>query len=409
MTMKLPEGWKRIPLHEIAEVRTGLAKGKTGQSDPVELPYLRVANVQDGHLDLTEVKTIAVERGQIDRYSLRYGDILMTEGGDFDKLGRGDVWQSPIEPCLHQNHVFAVRPQFERIDPFFLAALTASHYGRTYFLGCSKRSTNLASINSSQLKSFPVVVPPLEEQQRITGILRTWDEAISKTEKLLANSRTQKQALMQQLLTGKRRMQGFSNEWRHYRLGQLFKERVETNRSDLPLLSITREDGVIHRYDVGRKDTSNEDKSKYLRICPGDIGYNTMRMWQGVSALSEHEGIISPAYTVVIPNELVEGRFAAYLFKFVPVVFLFYRFSQGLVSDTWNLKYRHFAEIKVKVPERKEQEAISAVLLVADEQIITLEDKLEHLKDEKRALMQQLLTGKRRVKLDEPIERASVA
>jgi len=206
---------------------------------------------------------------------------------------------------------------------------------------------------------------------------------------------------MQQLLTGKKRLQGFSNNWTTYRLGKLFKERVENTRGDLPLLSVTREEGIIPRDDVGRKDTSNEDKSNYLRICPGDIGYNTMRMWQGVSALSAYEGIISPAYTVLIPQSKIDGRFAAYLFKFEPVVFLFYRYSQGLVSDTWNLKYPHFAEIKVSIPERKEQEAIADVLATADAEIIALTKELERLQVEKRALMQQLLTGKRRVRLAE--------
>ena len=404
--MMLPDGWQRIPLHEIAEVRTGLAKGKNGQRDPVELPYLRVANVQDGHLDLTEIKTITVERGQIERYSLQYGDLLMTEGGDFDKLGRGDVWKNQIVPCLHQNHIFAVRPQLDRANPFYLAALAASHYGRTYFLSCAKRSTNLASINSSQLKAFPVLVPPLLEQQCIATVLNAWNEAISTTEKLLANSRKQKQALMQQLLSGKRRLPGYSNEWKQYRLGKLFKERREAVRGDLRLLSITREEGVIPREDVGRKDSSNEDKSKYLRIKVGDIGYNTMRMWQGVSALSAYEGIISPAYTVLVPQPLIDGVFASYLFKFSPVVFLFYRYSQGMVSDTWNLKYIHFSEIKVSIPERKEQEAIARVLEVADEEISIFRQRVEKLSEEKRALMQQLLTGKRRLNLDLTTEEA---
>lgn len=204
---------------------------------------------------------------------------------------------------------------------------------------------------------------------------------------------------MQQLLTGKKRLNGFSENWTKHRLGQLFRERVENARGDLPLLSVTREEGVIPREEVGRKDTSNDDKSKYLRICPGDIGYNTMRMWQGVSALSAYEGIISPAYTVLIPQSQIDGRFAAYLFKFAPVVFLFYRYSQGLVSDTWNLKYPHFAEIKVTIPERQEQEAIADVLVTADAEIAALTKELERLQEEKRALMQQLLTGKRRVRV----------
>lgn len=398
---KTPSGWLRVPLHEIAEVRGGIAKGRTGLKDPVALPYLRVANVQDGHFNLSEVKTIEIERSEIDRYSLKAGDVLMTEGGDFDKLGRGAVWRAPISPCLHQNHVFAVRPCADLLDPDYLSALSASRYGRTYFTGCAKRSTNLASINSSQLKAFPVLLPPLGEQKRISAALGFWDAGIVATEKLLSNSRREKSALMQKLLTGRQRLPGFSINWKQYRLGQLFKERVENGRCDLPLLSITREEGVILRGGVGRKDTSNDDKSKYLRICPGDIGYNTMRMWQGVSALSAYEGIISPAYTVLVPTSLIDARFATYLFKFDPIIHLFYRYSQGLVSDTWNLKYPHFKTIKVTVPERKEQEAIAAVLMAADQQIALLESKLTLLKEEKRALMRQLLTGKRRVRIPE--------
>lgn len=153
----VPEGWKRQPLEQVAEVRSGVAKGKTGLKDPVCVPYLRVANVQDGHINLEEVKEIEIERDKLERFSLKKGDVLMNEGGDFDKLGRGDVWLGQIEPCLHQNHVFAVRPDQELMDSFYLAALAASNYGKTYFLSCAKRSTNLASINSSQIKEFPVL------------------------------------------------------------------------------------------------------------------------------------------------------------------------------------------------------------------------------------------------------------
>lgn len=398
----LPKGWQRIRLEDIADVRTGLAKGKTGLKDPVELPYLRVANVQDGHLNLAEIKTILVERDQIDRYRLRRGDVLMTEGGDFDKLGRGDVWREQIPLCLHQNHVFVVRPDQDRLDPGFLAAMAASEHGRNYFLSCAKRSTNLASINATQLNAFPVLLPSLEEQREIAAALAVWDAAIATTECLLANSQTQKRSLMQALLSP----QHGGVDWKTHRLGLLFRERVEPQRDDLPLLSITREDGVIPRTDVGRKDTSNEDKSKYLRICPGDIGYNTMRMWQGVSALSSLEGIVSPAYTIVTPNEKIDGRYAAYLFKLPSMVFTFYRHSQGLVSDTWSLKFDHFKKISVSIPNRKEQERIVRILSAADEVITSLSAQIEHLRTEKSALMQQLLTGKRRMRLSATAEAA---
>ena len=203
--MMLPEGWNRVRLDQVAEVRTGLAKGKASRAASVSLPYLRVANVQDGHIDLDEVKLIQVDLEQVDRYALKPGDILMTEGGDFDKLGRGAVWQGQIQPCLHQNHVFAVRVDLSVVDPDYLAALAASDYGRSYFLSCAKRSTNLASINSTQLRAFPVLLPPLAEQVRISKVLATWSQAVSVAERRVQLLNQERAALVADLLSGKRR------------------------------------------------------------------------------------------------------------------------------------------------------------------------------------------------------------
>jgi len=339
------------------------------------------------------------------------GDLLLIEGnGNPENLGRGCLWRGQIPEAVHQNHVFAVRAHGDgRLLPEFLELLVQSRYGRDYFLSCAKGSTGLASLNSTQLKEFPVILPPFEEQICIARVIDTWAAAIAGTESLLAKSRRQKEALSDHLLGGKPRLTTDSTK-RIYRLGVLFDERIETNRPDLRLLSITRDEGVIPRDDVGRKDTSNEDKSKYLRVCPGDIAYNTMRMWQGVSALSTHEGIVSPAYTVVRPKaQLIDAQFAAYLFKYRPVVFLFYRYSQGLVSDTWNLKFHHFSEIKVVIPELSEQVAIAKVLKAADDEIAALEKHLDYLREEKRALMADLLSGKRRVRVPDSMAQPEAA
>ena len=167
--------------------------------------------------------------------------------------------------------------------------------------------------------------------------------------------------------------------------------------SDLPLLAITGSRGVIPASDIERKDSSTPDKSRYKRIAPGDIGYNTMRMWQGVSAISSLEGIISPAYTVCIPNKGIDAWFMGYLFKFQPVAHLFRRYSQGLVNDTLNLKYYNFAKIKVRIPGFDDQRQIREVFFTVDEEIETLETKLKALEKQKRGLMQKLLTGEVRV------------
>lgn len=202
----IPAGWKRVMLSEIAEIRTGVAKGKKGLKDPVTLPYLRVANVKDGYLDLDEVKTLQIEKTQFDRYALKAGDVLMTEGGDVDKLGRGDVWHGQIENCLHQNHVFSVRCQQQVLLPKYLTSLTGSAYGKRYFMSCAKQTTNLASINSTQLKAFPVLLPPIEEQKEMAKILSTTDRKLEQLTTQKSQTQQLKKGLMQKLLTGQIRV-----------------------------------------------------------------------------------------------------------------------------------------------------------------------------------------------------------
>ena len=156
------------------------------------------------------------------------------------------------------------------------------------------------NINLETLRPLPILTPPNEEQYRIVAILSTWDKAITQTAKLAEAKRKLKKGLMQQLLTGKRRLPECREPWLKKKLGEVFCERKETNHPELPLLSVTGSRGVIPHSEIDRKDSSAEDKSKYKRIAPGDIGYNTMRMWQGVSALSCLEGIVSPAYTICV-------------------------------------------------------------------------------------------------------------
>lgn len=126
---------------------------------------MRVANVKDGHLDLTEIKTIAVKRSEVEKYRLLPGDLLMTEGGDPDKLGRGALWSGEIETCLHQNHIFKVRADRSCMVPEYLCELVGSRFGKAYFLRVAKKTTGIATINRTQLGGFPVVVPPLDRQQ----------------------------------------------------------------------------------------------------------------------------------------------------------------------------------------------------------------------------------------------------
>lgn len=201
------DSWTTRLLKDVACLQTGLMKGKHYTGKTRFLPYLRVANVQDGYLDLEEVKEIEVSETLIQRYLLKQGDVLFTEGGDFDKLGRGAVWENQIENCLHQNHVFVVRPNENILNPYFLSIQAGSRYGKKYFLGCSKQTTNLASINSTQLKKFPVMIPCMEEQIKIVhlikSLLKKEQQAKESAESVLDQIDTMKKAVLARAFRGK--------------------------------------------------------------------------------------------------------------------------------------------------------------------------------------------------------------
>ena len=180
---EIPSHWEIKKLKYIANLQTGLAKGKDYTSgEIISVPFLRVANVQDNYLNLEEIHMISILKSIHQRYQLRHGDVLMNEGGDFDKLGRGCVWRSEVKNCIHQNHVFAVRPH--SVSPEWINLYTSSTLANAFFISRSKQTTNLASISSKNLLSLPVPVPPKDECKKIIDwinvqLIRT--ESLEKT------------------------------------------------------------------------------------------------------------------------------------------------------------------------------------------------------------------------------------
>jgi type I restriction enzyme S subunit len=209
------------PLGEVAEVRSGIAKNaNTSVAQPISVHYLRVANVQDGFLDLSDVSQIEISRSNLQRFAVLPGDLLMNEGGDLDKLGRGAIWDGAFEPCVHQNHVFVVRCGPD-VCPTYLNTWSSSEAARRYFLVAGKQTTNLASISKSALSQLPVAVPPQSEQRSIAAAMSDVDALLAGLDRLIAKKRDLKQAAMQQLLTGQTRLPGFSGVWKVQRLGDI--------------------------------------------------------------------------------------------------------------------------------------------------------------------------------------------
>lgn len=176
---EIPKGWEWCRLDDFLNVRSGIAKGGKHYTAPTTpTPYLRVANVQRGYLDLEEIKYLELPASEITKYALEDGDLLVNEGGDPDKVGRCAVWRSEVEGCVHQNHIFAMRPYgASSIEVEFMPQMLNSRFCQTHFLGSYKQTTNLASINKTVLRSTPIPLPPLAEQaaivERVEALMTT--------------------------------------------------------------------------------------------------------------------------------------------------------------------------------------------------------------------------------------------
>lgn len=209
---KVPTHWRVTKIKNFVSIRSGITLGK--QYPPgtqlISCPYLRVANVKAEYVDLQDVATIMVTSEEAEKYALKSGELLMTEGGDRDKLGRGTIWHGEIPGCLHQNHVFAVQVNEKYMLTKFLDYLTASPVGREYFDLTAKKTTNLASTNSTTILQFSVPIPPLTEQEKIIAILdrntATINEVIAEKETLVSDLESYKKSLIYEVVTGKRRV-----------------------------------------------------------------------------------------------------------------------------------------------------------------------------------------------------------
>lgn len=196
------------PLGDIADILGGVTKDSKRETDLgfIEVTYLRVANVQRGYLDLSDVATIRVDRGKAEKLRLMPGDILFNEGGDRDKLGRGWIWEGQIEGCIHQNHVFRARVDPNVYEPKFIS-LYGNTVGRQWFERMGRQTTNLASLNLTTLKSFPIPRVPIEDQRRVVAEterqLSVYDRMVVELETALGRSRCLRRAVLETAFTGR--------------------------------------------------------------------------------------------------------------------------------------------------------------------------------------------------------------
>ncbi len=193
-----PKGLSEKRLDSLADIVSGITKGRKVKSDELyEVPYMAVSNVKDGYIDWTTVKTIMATAAEIDQYRLMPGDVLMTEGGDPDKLGRGAIIHEPPQDCIHQNHIFRVRLKQDILLSVFMAQYLQQQKAKRYFLGCAKQTTGIASINMRQLSALPVLVPPMKEQEEYAAFVTQVDKSKVVVQKALNEAQLLFDSLMQ--------------------------------------------------------------------------------------------------------------------------------------------------------------------------------------------------------------------
>jgi type I restriction enzyme S subunit len=418
---EIPEHWEVKRLKFIAYIQSGVAKGRDlGGRNIVELPYLRVANVQDGYLDLSDIAKITVGKDEVERYLLRAGDVLMNEGGDYDKLGRGAVWQGQIEPCIHQNHVYAVRPH-KGIDPYWINTVTLTSYAKHYFILKSKQSTNLASISSTNLKELPVVIPPVSECKAIASFLdretAKIDALIAKKERLIELLQEKRTAIISHAVTkgldptvpledsGVEWLGAIPAHWEVMPLKRSLKS------SDYGLSDNIKGEGIFKVLTMGHiqdgkvlipEEGSLDNVPKELVLEYDDLLFNRTNSRELVGKVGIFKGnsedkVTFASYLVRLrSNDYAEPNYLNFLLN-SQLILSKVRQDALLSINQANLNPTKYCQIRIPLPPTEEQHAIASYLdretAKIDALISKIRQGIEKLQEYRTALISAAVTG----------------
>lgn len=406
----VPEGWKHGLVKDLANTVMGYAF-KSTDFVPDGIPLLRMGNLYQNMLDLERNPICLPKQYLLDfsRFIVRPGDLVMSMTGTMGKRDYGFTVQIPdsVPVLLLNQRVMKFEPKKDACVEYLLNLFRSEIF--LNYLYSFPGGTKQANLSAKQVQELPVLIPPKAEQKKIAKILSIWDKAIATTEKLIANSQQQRKALMQQMLTGKRRFPGFSEEWAEVYLSDLcFINPSRSKKPENGIVSFISMDGVSEdakliktedRYysDVSKGFTSFKDDDVLVaKITPcfenGKGAY--------VTNLTNGIGFGSTEFHVLRAKEGVSAKYIYYLTVMTEFRVRGEMNMQGSAGQK-RVTTDYLKSLKLTVPiSFTEQNKIATVLTVSDQEIATLTQKLNHLKQEKKALMQQLLTGKRRVKTE---------
>ncbi|MCK9502339.1 MAG: restriction endonuclease subunit S [Lascolabacillus sp.] len=396
----LPSGWTIVPLSEVVRIANGQVDPKRG--DYKDLPHVGPENIESGTGRIHGVRT-SKELG------LKSGKYLFDEDA---------IVYSKIRPNLNK----VCRPGFvglcsadaypmwpvNGISPDFLCYYMLSNMFVKQAVACSMR-TGMPKINRDDLNTLWVICPSEAEQVAISSILASWDRTIELTERLIAEKLLYRKGLMQQLLTGKRRLPGFGKPvcgnqvpegWKRLKTEEVFQNVSSKNCHGEIVLSVTQNEGIVLRANLDRKiNMDHENTHTYKLVEPGDFVIS-LRSFQGGLEYSRFRGLVSPAYHVIRTKVKVSDDFYRHYFK-SPEFIQRLKIATIGIRDGKQIRYDDFSFMRLPFPPVEEQCAIAKLIDAADIELKLLQDKLTALREQKKGLMQKLLTGKVRVKIEE--------
>lgn len=339
-------------------------------------------------INSVDVSNVIEAKNKVER-----GDLVFVRSSEvIEEVGWSKAYLE-TEYCLHSG--FTIRGKKEKEFSSLFVENSLNKKNRKQIERKAGGSTRY-NVSQKILKTLTINLPSVEEQQQVANFIKNIDKIIALHQRKLENIKELKLSYLQRLIPKKGNNESlskftqFPNSWTKVKLKECFKERKERS-GEGELLAVTINSGVLKADSLDRKDNSSKDKSNYKVVKIGDIAYNSMRMWQGASGLSEFEGIVSPAYTVLIPNESkVDALFISYLFKTENMIQKFQANSQGLTSDTWNLKFPMLKNISIILPPLNEQKHIGKFLEQVDKNISIYENKINKLLDIKKSYLSKM-------------------
>ena len=392
------DAWEQRKVGDFYDFKNGLNKGKAffGKGTPIvnftDVFHKRGITTQmlRGRVTLTP--------SEISNYGVKQGDIFVTRTSEtIAEIGYASVMLDSPKDTVFSG--FVLRGRAIKEDPLtlkFKQFVFSTDAFRSEMIKKSSMTTRALTSGTAIKKMYFQYPVSTEEQNRIGQFLESLDHLITLHQRKYEKLTNVKKSMLEKMFPQNGssypeiRFKGFTDPWEQRKLGDCFTERVES-MPDGELISVTINDGIKKFSELGRHDNSNDDKSKYKKVCIGDIAYNSMRMWQGASGYSPYEGIVSPAYTVLSPNSGINSKCLAYQFKLPDMIHTFQINSQGITSDNWNLKYPALSEIKIFVSkDEKEQEQIAEYFTDLDHLITLHQRELEKLQNIKKSMLEKM-------------------